>query len=124
MGSLEKGEGTISLARAFIYSGSASVISSLWNVREKSNRDIILNYYKEIKAGHKKDQALRDAKINYLQSIKLENQEKAHPFYWAPLVCIGDASPLTKINKSKPIIYLILSLILFVIVFRLFFYKN
>lgn len=119
LGSMERGEGTISLARAFIYAGSASVITSLWNVREKSNRKIILEFYKGIKSGKSRDEALRDAKLHYLESIQLENQENAHPYYWGALVCVGDTSP---INTGYTFRWFILGLILLSVSGTLFWY--
>jgi CHAT domain-containing protein len=105
-GSLEQGEGTISLARGFIYAGSSSVLTSLWNVREKSNSDIVINFYRELKTGKSKDAALRDAKISYLASITRDNQEQAHPFYWSPLIAVGDMSSIHfKNNKLKITIF-------------------
>jgi CHAT domain-containing protein len=113
-GSLEQGEGTISLARGFIYAGSSSVLTSLWNVREKSNSDIVMNFYRELKTGKSKDAALRDAKISYLASITRDNQEQAHPFYWSPLIAVGDMSPILFKNNMLKItiiglIFLLLS---------------
>ena len=32
----------ISLARSFTYAGASSVVTSLWNVRDKTNKEIIL----------------------------------------------------------------------------------
>lgn len=123
LGSIMHGEGTISLARGFIYAGSSSVISSLWNVREKSNMEIILQFYKGIKEGKTKDQSLREAKLKYLSSIGSENQEKAHPFYWAPMVCIGDMSP-TKTNSIVPKNIAMSLLVLFAIISLVLCYKR
>jgi len=123
LGPIMHGEGTISLARGFIYAGSSSVISSLWNVREKSNMKIILQFYKGLKDGQTKDQSLREAKLKYLASIGSENQEKAHPFYWAPMVCIGDMSP-TNSNSIVPKNIAISLLVLLAIISLVFCYKR
>ena len=50
-GPIHRGEGVMSLARSFIYAGASSVITSLWNVREESNNEIILKFYENIKEG-------------------------------------------------------------------------
>ena len=110
-GSIARGEGTISLARGFIYAGSSSVITSLWNVREKTNTAIMKEFYKGIKEGKTKDEALRNAKLKYLETITRDNQEKAHPFYWASLVCIGDSSSY---KPSVTFPWIIIPCILFV----------
>lgn len=92
-GSLSKGEGIISLARGFIYAGASSIITSLWNVHEEANKDIMQYFYQGVKDGKSKDEALHQAKLRFLRSVTLENQQTAHPFYWAPLVCMGDYRP-------------------------------
>ena len=38
------------MARGFTYAGSASVITSLWNVREEANNAIILKFYEGLEA--------------------------------------------------------------------------
>ncbi len=118
-GSLERGEGTISLARAFIYAGSSSVLTSLWNVREKSNFDIVINFYKGLRSGKSKDEALRGAKLDYLASITRESQEQAHPFYWGPLIAVGDMSPV-KIKGHSLVITFIGLIITIVMAFFIY----
>lgn len=100
-GELTRGEGIISLARSFVYAGAASVITSLWNVREKTNKEIFYNFYQALEDGKTKNEALRLAKLNYLSNITRENQAQAHPYFWAPLVIIGDTSPLPKDRNSE-----------------------
>lgn len=95
-GELNRGEGIISLARGFTYAGAASVVTSLWNVREKTNKEIIYDFYKLLKKGKSKDEALRIAKLNYLGNLTQENYMNAHPYFWAPLIIIGDPEPLQK----------------------------
>ncbi|GEM_PF-2630331 len=92
-GELNRGEGVISLARSFTYAGAASIVTSLWNVREKTNKEIIYHFYQYLKEGFGKDKALRKAKLDYLSSVTRENEAQAHPYFWAPLVIIGDTSP-------------------------------
>jgi len=94
LGSVNRGEGIISLARGFTYAGASAVITSLWNVREKTNHDIMIRFYEGLKDGLAKDEALHQAKLAYLESIGLENQQLAHPYFWAPLISIGDPSPV------------------------------
>lgn len=78
----------------FTYTGVASVVTSLWNVREKTNKEIIYEFYREVKNGKPKDDALRAAKIKHLSGVSLDNQINAHPYYWSPMVLIGDPSPI------------------------------
>jgi len=49
LGEINPGEGIYSLARGFLYSGANSVISSLWNVNDKSNAEITSSFYGYLK---------------------------------------------------------------------------
>lgn len=89
---LKKGEGVISLARAFAYAGAKSVISTLWSVNDASTTAIMRALYKRLRAGSSKAQALQTAKIAYLESR--EDDLAAHPFYWSAYIAVGDMKPL------------------------------
>ncbi len=92
-GKLQKGEGVMSLARAFLYAGCPSIIMTLWNVEDASSSDIMIEFYRNIKNGYSKDEALRRAKITYLSQA---DPLKAHPHYWLGYVSIGKQIPLFK----------------------------
>jgi len=94
-GKLEKGEGIIGMSRAFLYAGAKSVISSLWNVNDKSTVQFIKYFYQYLAQGKTKSQALRLAKI------KMLNSKYKHPFYWAPFILIGDFNSSIKISKPS-----------------------
>lgn len=90
-GQLRKGEGIMSMARGFFYAGCPSVIMSLWEVEDQSGTQIMSSFYKYIKRGKDKDDALRLARLDYLESV---NSRRAHPHYWLGFVSIGDNSSL------------------------------
>lgn len=90
-GLLKKGEGIMSLARGFLYAGCPSIIMSLWEVEDESGTQIMTLFYKNLKKGKTKDESLRLAKLEYLESV---NSRRAHPHYWLGFVSIGDNSPL------------------------------
>lgn len=92
IGKLEKGEGIMSLSRAFFHAGANSLVMSLWSVADKSSSDLMVGFYKGLTAGMSKDLALQQAKINYIQNQKLAL--KAHPFYWAGFVLKGNSEPI------------------------------
>jgi len=87
-GKLENVEGVLGLPRIFFYCGARSVISSLWEVNDKSTARFMSYFYKNLSMGNSKSQALRLAKIRMLKS------EYSHPFYWASFVLYGDFSPV------------------------------
>jgi CHAT domain-containing protein len=90
-GQIKKGEGIMSLARGFLYAGCPSIIMSLWEVEDESGTEIMTSFYKNLKKGKTKDESLRLAKLEYLESV---NSRRAHPHYWLGFVSIGDNSPL------------------------------
>ncbi|MBT8183903.1 MAG: CHAT domain-containing protein, partial [Eudoraea sp.] len=91
-GNLKRGEGIMSLARGFFYSGTKSVVSSLWPVTDESGKDLMISFYKNLDKGYSKSWALREAKLNYLNTTRAA--ELKHPFYWAGYIVVGDNSPL------------------------------
>ena len=90
-GILKKGEGIMSLARGFLYAGCPSIIMSLWEVEDNSGTTIITSFYKNLKRGRAKDEALRAAKLEYLESV---NSRMAHPHYWLGFISLGNDKPL------------------------------
>lgn len=103
----QAGEGMISLAHAFNYAGSESILTSLWKIDEKSSSQIIKYFYKNIKDGLPKDKALKQAKLDYLSHA--EGRTIA-PQYWAGLVLIGDTSPINIQTTSNLIVWLLVIL--------------
>ncbi len=95
-GPLSEGEGVMSLSRAFSYAGCKSIVMSLWPAQDKSTLDIMTLFYQGLSEGLPKDQAMRAAKLQYL-----ENSEDlfVSPFFWANFVVSGNAQPLT---QTKP----------------------
>ena len=89
LGELQKGEGIISLARAFTYAGAKSTINSLWSVNDASTKTLMEEFYKNIKAGKTKDQALHEAKLSYL-----ENEDMDAPYFWASFIAMGNMEPI------------------------------
>ncbi len=89
-GKLVKGEGIISLARAFAYAGCPNIVTTLWQASDRSTAMIAANMYKYLKKGYAKDDALRLAKLDYLDEDPLHRD----PYYWANFIFIGDPAPI------------------------------
>jgi CHAT domain-containing protein/tetratricopeptide (TPR) repeat protein len=87
----QAGEGMISLAHAFNYAGSESILTSLWSIDEQSSNQIIALFYENLADGLSKDKALRKAKLEYLSTAE---GRTTHPQYWAGLVLMGETAPL------------------------------
>ncbi len=86
IGKIEKSEGPMSLARGFYYAGAKNIITSLWNINDRSTAILFKNFYRYSDKG-KYSLALHKAKMDYL-SAKLTN-DKYSPYYWAGFICIG-----------------------------------
>ncbi len=86
-GTLSSGEGIMSLARGFLYSGSQSVVMSMWDIEDQSGTEIIELFYDNLLKGKSKSVALKKARSEYL---KHANQLKSHPYFWSSLVVYGD----------------------------------
>jgi CHAT domain-containing protein len=126
-GKLEKGEGIISMARAFFQAGLPSVIMTLWDVEDQASRAITARFYHYLTSGLPKDEALRQAKLDYLDhtEVAIEN----HPAFWAGYVLYGDSKPF-RINTPSilmtriPFIALVAALTLFFILLVVYLHKK
>ena len=92
-GKLERGEGIMSLARAFAYAGCPSIVMSHWLVDDAASAQLMDAFYRHLSEGLPKDEALRQAKLAYLETASVQ---KAHPFFWSNFVLIGDAVPIVE----------------------------
>lgn len=95
-GKIQRGEGVMSLGRAFAYAGCPSVVMSLWPAQDRATADLMEAFYEEIANGQDKDVAMQNAKLRYLNEA---NELFAHPFYWAGFIVQGDTQSL---ESSKP----------------------
>ncbi|MEO7922219.1 MAG: CHAT domain-containing tetratricopeptide repeat protein [Chitinophagaceae bacterium] len=88
-GKLVKGEGLMSLSRAFAYAGCPNIVTSLWKSEDRSTAYITrrLHYYLEKK--YSSDMALQQAKLDFLNSPDTDPALRS-PNYWAHLVFIGN----------------------------------
>ncbi len=90
-GTIQRGEGVMSLSHAFAYAGVPSTLVSLWPASDKSTPKLMKIFYTHLESGMKKDQALRQAKLDYLKNAQ---QKAAHPFYWGGFILTGDTTPV------------------------------
>ncbi|MEM7373089.1 MAG: tetratricopeptide repeat protein [Bacteroidota bacterium] len=91
IGELQSSEGIISLARGFSYAGAKSILTSLWRVGDGSTAELMRRFYTHLRQGMSKDAALRQAKLDFIDS---HPHDEAHPYFWAGFVPIGDMSPI------------------------------
>jgi len=96
-GRRKSGEGLISLARAFKYSGVETQVFTLWRVHDQSGAKLTELFYRQLKNKKFKDEALRQAKLEFIES---SSAIQAHPYYWANYVVTGSTSPIEQQNHS------------------------
>ena len=97
LGNLRRGEGMMSLAQAFTYAGCPSVVMSHWPVDDKSTADLMTSFYQHLADGLPKDEALRQARLGFLESATPAN---SHPYFWGGFVVLGDTSPIVTRSVS------------------------
>ncbi|MGB3467285.1 MAG: CHAT domain-containing protein [Cyclobacteriaceae bacterium] len=118
-GELTNGEGIMSLARAFTYAGSKSVIMSHWQVDDQSTNFLMAAFYRHLSEGQTKSDALRLAKLDYLTDA---SPAKQHPFFWGAFVMIGDNTP---IPPAKTYIgYYLTGVVLLLLLLGFFYFRS
>ena len=93
-GKITRGEGVMSLSRAFRYAGCKSLVMSLWQADDKTTATIMKLFYQNLAAGQQKDEALRHAKLSYLDHA---DPLTAHPYFWDAFIVSGN---IDKIEDS------------------------
>lgn len=76
----------LGLAGLALRAGARSTIATLWAVRDESTALLMTEFYKYLnQPGNAKADALRQAQL-----ALLDTPEYNHPFYWAPVVLVGN----------------------------------
>lgn len=92
----------LDMAYWFTYAGSKSCLYSYWKLDDRSTAFILERFYHYLAMGIKKSAALQNAKSDYLEQAKTE--EEKNPVYWGGLTLIGDDDPIS-ITENKKITY-------------------
>jgi len=85
LGEVRNGEGVYGLRRALVLAGAESQMMSLWSVSDRSTRDLMINYYRNLMGGYGRGDSLRRVQLQILQD-KTHN----HPYYWASFIQTGE----------------------------------
>ena len=112
-GKMQKGEGLISIARAFLYAGCPSLVITLWSVNDHISSILMRRYYDNLKDGMNKSKALQQSKIKFLESASPIHQ---HPYFWASYTIIGLNDPII-FNQQKNYYYILLGIVILLLVF-------
>lgn len=117
VGQFVEGEGSLSLARSFMYNNVPSVVMTLWKVRDQSSLLLMQHFYENLINGETKSAALQAAQKEYLS--KNADQQTAHPYFWAAHILLGNPKPIDKLTTTSYPNWLYWSIIVVVILFLL-----
>lgn len=108
-GPFQRGEGVMSLARAFQFAGSERVISTLWKSDDKSSADIMVGFFHALSGGQDINHALQSARNQWLSESP---SYLCHPYYWAGFITIGNGKGARLANRNKFLWILLLGLVI------------
>jgi len=114
-GFLQKGEGVMSLARAFISSGCKSVITTLWKTNDFESQTLMKYFYRNIVKGKSTGQSISLAKREFISNVN--SKAHAHPYYWSSFVLVGQDDILFKAGIPKAYLLILSMLLLSTLIF-------
>lgn len=89
LGYTASGEGVFGLRRALVIAGSETQVMSLWQVDTGRTRELMEAYYRQLKDGAGRSEAMRS-----VQLAMLDVPATSHPNLWASFIVSGDWRPL------------------------------
>lgn len=116
IGKLQKGEGVISIARAFQYAGAKNVLFSLWKINDYATSEVMTNFYENYASNHSFFESNYLSKIDYLENKSISNANKS-PYYWSAFVYYG-AIDASETNYFYYLIFGVALLLLLFVIFR------
>lgn len=97
LGKDSRGEGLISLTRAFMYAGASSIAASLWNVNDEATAELMKQFYtRMLQDGMAPAAALRAAQNNIRQQPLWRS-----PHYWAAFTLHGEYEQPIKVAAKR-----------------------
>lgn len=76
------GDEILGLVRGFLAAGSRSLLTSLWDVHDRTTTVLMKSFYRRLREGQERAVALQSA-MGELRA------DYPHPYYWAPFVLVG-----------------------------------
>lgn len=91
-GHASKGEGILSLARAFAYAGCPAVVTTLWKANDETTSFLTIRLHQYLSRGMPVDLALQQARLDFFESPLVHKYN--HPYYWANYTLLGNYNPV------------------------------
>lgn len=118
IGKLQKGEGAMSIARAFQYAGAENILFSLWKINDYASAQLMTNFYEDYAKSNSFFEANYNSKIAYLENSDIANAKKS-PYYWSAFVYYGAVDS----DENNYLYYLFFGGILIVLLVFFYFKK-
>lgn len=83
LSSVVAGDELLGLVRGFLYAGATAVVTSLWDVNDRTTAMLMGYFYSYLAAGQSKSRSLQ------LAMLRLR-EDYPHPYHWAPFLLMGD----------------------------------
>ena len=90
LGEIKRGEGIVGIGKGFSYAGAKSMVTTLWRVSDNSTANFMPIFYENLKKGQAKDEALWNAKKQFIDTYR----SAGHPFFWSGYVAYGNMEPI------------------------------
>lgn len=113
-GMLVGGEGLISIARGFHYTGCPTILATQWRVDDESGSLLIKLFAENINRGNDVANALQQAQLDFLKNT---DPLRSHPYFWASYQAIGSTEPITYSWLTRVIFYIITVLVFGLVTF-------
>jgi len=95
-GEVRTGEGVYGLQRSLTVAGARSTLLSLWKVDDAATAEFMIRFYKRLKAGEGRSDALAKVQEDF-RTGKVKSPDGSNwkePYYWAAWQLVGDWRPI------------------------------
>ena len=96
-GDIRTGEGVYGLQRSLTVAGARSTLLSLWKVDDAATAEFMSRFYKRLKAGEGRSDALAATQKEFREGLVRDPKTNAlwdAPYYWAAWQLVGDWRPI------------------------------
>jgi hypothetical protein len=95
LGELQQGEGVAGLRQCFQIAGADAVVATLWQIPDRPSAQQMARFFELLADGKGKAEALAQAQREQIAARrKANNDNVAHPFFWAAFTVTGEADRL------------------------------